>query len=425
VSCVLLASDETVPVCPHRSDLVRVWPVARWIQGLLCELGAIRLPLALLSETERADLLVWLQAMLTPMLRRDERFHRLRREMRETLCFDPDLIRLALRTRESDDRNALTGLHLKLVWQHEAHLRVVEKDAPRLLHLAFELRKELAEAPAAEAVKGLKALLSGYGLTDAGWRYLLRHGDKPIRATSGGRLKVNELVLLTQALAMAGGHPPPSRALRAAWGPRFLAIESWGTEHPDSVLMWLKTEPRLAGAILKAANQAKRTPRYAQFIDDVTAVLWWLRDAKLAAPRKSLRRLVEAAKAWEADQLAIGQMSSRRWSRPRTIPCPDRIHEAVLLDSPAAVLEEARLMRNCLRSRLPVLMAHQAQLWSVRSVSGERVAVIELRQEEGRWRTAEIAARFNRPAPPWVNAFAASLAVCETLKVASRSGERQ
>jgi hypothetical protein len=340
------------------------------------------------------------------MLRRDDRFVRLRRELRQGLCFDRDLFRLAMRTRSYGWAEGLRGSRLIEVWQHVDHLKVVEKDAPRLLPLAYSLIDKIVDRPACEAVKALKELLLPLGLTDAGWRYLLKHDIYAISETGGGRLTVEELARLAQALAMAGGHPPPSAALREAIRPRFAAIRQHGTDHQDGILKWLTEERRLASALLKAANEAKRSPDYGRFIDDAMTVLWWLRDARIEAPRKSLRTLIRLASAWEADQLAIAQTGRRRWSKPRSVPCADGVHEAVLLDGPVAVLEEARAMRNCLRHRLAVLSSRKAQIWSVRTqATGERVALVELRRDGDRWARGQIAARFNRPAPAWVVHF--------------------
>jgi len=88
----------------------------------------------------------------------------------------------------------------------------------------------------------------------------------------------------------------------------------------------------------------------------------------------------------------------------------------VLLISPRALLEEAEALRNWLRSRLPVMKTRRAQLWSVRiKATGRRVAVIELRYDDGRWRHLESAGWFNRAAPSWVPAFAESLALSKKL----------
>jgi hypothetical protein len=370
-----------------------------------------------LPERWQPRLRAWLAATLTPMLRRDARLQRLRQELRQALCFDSSLFRLALRTRWNGGPDGLVGSRLIEVWRQVDHLRVVEQDAPRLLPLAYRVIDKLAELPAAETLQGLKALLRPSRLTDAGWRYLLKHRSATICATGGGRLTVEGLARLAQALALAGGHPPPSAALREAIRPRFMPMATRGADHKDSILTWLKTERRLVGAILKAANEAKRTPEYGRFLDQVTAVLWWLRDAKIDTPRKSLRTLIRLAAAWEADQLATAQTGRRRWSRPRSVACADGIHEAVVLDGPAAVLEEARAMRNCLRAKLPLLSARKRQVWSVRDkATGAPVALIELKRDGDRWTRGEIAARFNRPAPAWVTAFAETLAVCESLK---------
>ena len=204
-----------------------------------------------------------------------------------------------------------------------------------------------------------------------------------------------------------------------------MPIDRFGPEHKDTVLTWLTTERRLARAVLKAAAEDKGRPGYPGFIDDVTALLWWLRDGKVTAPRGSLSSLIRAAKAWEEDQLAIARSGSRRWWTPRTLACADGVHEAVLLDGPAAVLEEARAMRNCLRARLTTLSTLGVRLWSVRhKATSRRLAVIEMKREDRRWTVGEIAGRFNRPAPTWIRTFAETLAVCESLKVSSKGGRR-
>ena len=423
VSSTLLATELPKEIKPAAFDMVCAWHRVGWLRPLLESLPTTRLIDTLLPETHRAGVMKWLAFRFEPLLRRDERFRRLRRELRQALCFDASLFRLALRSQGRRGPAGLSGAELTEVWRHESHLRVVEKDAPRLLPLAYAMLGQLVEAPASDVVKRLKARLAVDGLTDAGWRYLLRYGHRPICAIGGGSLKLSEVAKVAQALAMAGGHPPPSLALRVAWAPRFVPIPQFGATHKDSILTWLRSERRLACAILKAANEAKNKPHYAQFVDDITCVLWWLRDAKIATPSKSLRSLIRAAKAWEADQLAIAQLSRRRWSKPRTIAGLDEIHEAVLLEGPVAVLEEARVMRNCLRVRLPILKSRSAQVWSVRTkASGERVALIELRRDHARWKLHEVAARFNRPAAAWVRPFAESLAVLETLRLERTKG---
>ena len=425
VSSAMLAAAGPIEVAPQQFDMACAWQRLGWLRPLLEALPAMRLVDTLLPESHRDGVLGEITKTLTPMVRRDGRLHRLRRELRAALCFDPSLFPLALRTRGDSTSNGVSGERLTDVWQHAAYLRVIEQDAPRLLPVAYTVLDQLTKLPPSEAVKGLKTLLRTTGLTDAGWRYLLKHRHKAIASAGGGGLTIKAVAQMAQALAMAGGHPPPSSALCAAWRPRFMPIVDGGADHKDSVLTWLKNERRLASAILKAAHEAKRTPQYPTLIDDITSVLWWLRDAKIATPRKPLRSLIRAAKAWEADQLAIAQAGQRRWSKPRTVACPDEVHEAVLLDGPVALLEEARVMRNCLRARLPILKARRAQAWSVRRKDGgERVALIEMRRDHARWKPSEIAARFNRRAPEWVYSFAQSLAVCETLRLQPEEATR-
>jgi hypothetical protein len=421
----LLAGASQSQLPTKEFDVVCPWLRLGWLSPLLGGLPAMRVAEMLLPEDRRPALREWLVGVIAPMLRRDDRFHRLRRELRQALWFDPDLFRLALRTRWDDGPDGLRGSHLSEVWRRADHLRVVEKDAPGLLPLAYTLRERLVEWPAHKALQVLKAQLAVRGLGDAGWRYLIRHGARAVSDMGGGGLALDELAQLAQALAMVGKHPPPSAALQRAWRPRFAAISEVGPDSEDTVLSWLTAERHLAGAVLRAAGEARRMPGYAGFIDGVVATLWWLRDAKIAAPRKSLRTLARLAGEWEADQLAIAQTGMRRWSRPRSLPCHDGVHEAVLLDGPAMVLEEARAMRNCLRARIPALSARKEQVWSVRKKqTGQRVALVGLEWSEDRWARGEIAARFNRPAPAWVTAFAEALAVCENLRTEANGAKR-
>jgi hypothetical protein len=218
-------------------------------------------------------------------------------------------------------------------------------------------------------------------------------------------------VRFAQALAQAGGHPPPSPKLSNALAPAFSRVAERGEDDENSALTWLRMERRLAGSVLKAANAAKRTNSYEQFVDDVACVMWWLRDAKVAAPRQSLPNLIRVAKAWEADQVAIAKTSRQPWWHPQSVPCPDGVHEAVLISSPEAVLVEAAAMRNCLRRRLALADRRTIQLWSVRSKqTGKRVAVIELRRTRSGWRVGEVAGKFNCPPPAWVCTLAEVLA---------------
>jgi len=86
-----------VPGATADEGVRRRLPVASldWLSPLLGGLPAVRVVEMLLPEDRHPALRQWLVGLVAPMLRRDDRFRRLRRELRNALWFDPDLFRLA------------------------------------------------------------------------------------------------------------------------------------------------------------------------------------------------------------------------------------------------------------------------------------------------------------------------------------------
>ena len=318
-----------------------------------------------------------------------------RRQVRDLLNIDPDVLALARAARFRGRQHAIEQKWLSFVWQHQGTLARIRMQTPSLLKAVAQHMFQYPTDPGEDPTQACVKTLTAKGMSKRSYRLLIRHGDRPFREVirrfnTGYALDALMLALrLTETGRDASVAPPLFY--------RVTCDEFGRTMTPAAI------RNRLAVLPVRVFTEARN--RLAVATDELEAnevaltyrgiVNWFVTCEPKGHEQASWDR-------WWA--LACQDEDRRRATlEPATWPCaveelrtPEA--EVLALATPLALFEEGRALRHCVHSYVAKCQDDQARLFSARMWHQGRVerATIGLWREPRGWRIWDIRGPCNR-----------------------------
>jgi hypothetical protein len=343
---------------------------------------------------ENHDLSCWLADAAYRLLLRNPDFCDFRRRTLPGLFkFPQDIYGIALAARSVPAGPLLNSRTLNNVWGNERAFRQVARENPQLLPLLLAFVEQIpagTKVHASDPVLALKNALREAGLSEASWRYLIRHGARLFRvpwevgATSGQR-RFEVAVRYLGAIETAGLPPPPPPSVARAF------LHGYNEHRGYDAIIANRFECRMDPAVLRAglleADRRRLEGSLEGFAEEFMGVCWWaesldclLDDNQIKAGWKWFVRQWQEAESVDA---LLRQDMGLRW-RARLDEFETGRVRVVPIDSSAALIRESQAMRNCLRNYLEACASGDMEIYSVRdALTGKRRGCVGLRFDDG------------------------------------------
>lgn len=337
----------------------------------------------------------WMGLQMRKTLARRFPTKRLRRQIREAMAVDPDLLALARAARFRSSHHAITQQWLSFVWQHRDTLARIRRQTPKLLRPVAQHMFQYPTDPGEDPTRACVKTLITNGMSKRSFRLLGRHGDRPFREVLrrfSARYALDALVL---ALRLAEtGHdaelPRPLfyRVTFDEFGRSMTpcAIRNRLAVSPGRVFTEARTRLALATNDLEAHEIALA----------YRGIVNWFVTCEPEGHEQA---------SWDRWLVFSREEEDRRRAtlEPAIWPCaveelrtPEA--EVLALATPLALFEEGRTLRHCAYSYVAMCRDDQARLFSARMRHQGRIerATIGLRREPRGWRIWEIRGPCNR-----------------------------
>ena len=364
----------------------------RWLAPILRNLG-----LASLSQTdiffdtsETDDVEQWLAETAYRLLRRNPEFRQLRRTLPGQLGIPRDIYSIALASRPRPVGPLIDSWVLNAVWRNERAFRQVARENPQLLPLLFAFVDQIPTGETiqtSDPVQTLKKRFRETGLSEAAWRYLVRHGARLFRIPweiTGKQSALEVAIFYLEVLQNAGLPPPPPpsvvRVLLHGYNPHRNIHASIGRHFHLSI------DPVALRAGLLEADRRRDVEAVEGFAEEFLGVCWWSETLCKLLDENQIkagwRWFVRRWKEQEKIQATLDATEVIRWS--------NRLHEflfentvVVPLTSSEEIVRECVAMRNCLKSYIDKCASNSFEVYSVRDqAAGKRLGCIGVRFDD-------------------------------------------
>lgn len=253
----------------------------RWLPPILSNLGLADPNQAdiFFDASEANDVEQWLSETAYRLLRRNPEFRELRRTLPGLFGVPRDIYSIALASRPRPIGPLIDSRALNDVWRNEPAFRQVARENPQLLPLLFAFvdqipMGEIVHTP--DPVQALKKHFRDAGLSEAAWRYVVRHGARLFRVpweVSGKQPALEVATRYLDVLQSAGLPPPPppsvARAILHGYNPH-------RSSHADIAAKFhLCIDPVALRAGLLEADRRRRTGKVGDFAEEFLGVCWW------------------------------------------------------------------------------------------------------------------------------------------------------
>ena len=318
-----------------------------------------------------------------------------RRQVRDLLNIDPELLALARAARFRGRQHAIEQKWLSFVWQHQDILTRIRVQTPTLLKVVAQHMFQYPTDPDEDPTQACIKTLTINGMSKRSYRLLSRHGDRPFREVIRRFNTGYALDALLLALRLTESGHDASIAPPLFY--RVTFFELGRTMTPAAI------RNRLAVLPVRVFTQARN--RLALAAGELEAeeialayrgiVNWFVTCEPEGHEQASWDRWVVLAREAEDRRRATLE--------PATWPCaleelrtPEA--EVLALATPLALFEEGRALRHCAHSYVAKCQDDQARLFSARMWHQGRVerATIGLWREPRGWRIWDIRGPCNR-----------------------------
>jgi hypothetical protein len=419
----------------HEVEILHPLCTEYWLHWLINDLGlfGIRPQLDLFQNPRLPQARDrWLAITAYQILQTDPGFWRIRREyLPQALGLNPDLVRIALRSRIRTEGIYLGSNLYSLVWRHERQFRQVERENPQLLPILAAFISEKLLPLNEDPVQEMKVFCLKQGLTPAAWRYLAHHGARLFQLPwrmNGNSSKVKPVIEYTRTLEQAGLPPPPPPAvintlLRAS-------IDDLDNSTIHFIEKWCPISKDVLKIILRHAATTIDGGEADRFIEQLRGViLWAIEETPLLDKNQrhaGWKWLTHQAEQWAQARGLLFNANGFNWHSALP-PIQVWIYRIVPLLSEKDLVTEGIAMRNCVATYLDHCASNRARLFSVRtSKTGKRVANICIYEEANEvWEMLEVAGRANSPVDDSMDKLADYLASLYTQAARSQTQEQE
>lgn len=176
-----------------------------------------------ITDDEQTLITSWVNATVFGLLGRNKDFHKLvKQEIPSAIGLPQDLFSIALAARIRPRGPILDLKTFNIVWRHEVHFRQIARENPQLLQLLMAYFTRFGGATMEDdPVKVMKDEMLLFGVSEAGWRYLTKHGTRLFKTVWESlwspRKSFHEGAAYLCALQHAGLPPPPPPSIIKVW----------------------------------------------------------------------------------------------------------------------------------------------------------------------------------------------------------------
>ena len=361
----------------------------------------------------------------------------LRDRVTEALALDPQNIRRTWLGLPRGELATINSRQYSAAWRRQEGFAQLERECPTLLRPYAAAVQANALGLDPEPMRDLKLALCQYGIGDAGWRVLL--GASPayfdsIIANSRNE-DLFEVYLWALRVCVGAGGLLPDRVLHRLVMPNGREPGRRALLNPDILEGYWPHFLRALGRRLASVNGARELCMFLDSeFEDVYDWLEWVDPAIDAnQARAGWAWMVKQHRAWQERERerALSRRAQMRWE----VPVPTFEHgpwRVVALRDSYELWEEGHHMRHCSRTYAESCKRSKYIVFSIRDLSGERVATGSLDCRSGSWEVRSVRALANRPASPrmlevaraYAGACEASTACAEPASPLPRVGGR-
>lgn len=352
------------------------------------------------------DLAQWLADTAYRVLIRNPTFQEFRRNtLPNQFKFPKEIYSIALTSRTNPVGPLMDSRTFNDVWRNERAFRQVARENPHLLPLLLAYIEQLpSDKPVRtkDPILTLKTTLLDAGLSEAAWRYLVRHGSRIFKLPwiiTKGQQRLEVAIRYLDALETAGLPPPPPpsiiKALLHGYNPHEQNTARIG-EH-----FHVEIDPVALRAGLLEADRRRQLKDVEGFAEEFLGVCWWseglpeILDANQA--KAGWPWLVRRWQEAEAQQALLEDIEKLHWMT-RIKPFHWGRMKVVPIKSSEELIRESLAMRNCLQSYIEDCAGGNFEVYSVREANtGKRKGCIGMRIDDGIPMIADVKGFANTP----------------------------
>jgi hypothetical protein len=342
------------------------------------------------DANETVELRDWLAGTAYRLLRRNPEFRDLRRRLPDLLRIPSEILSIALACRPRPAGPLIDSRSINDVWRNERAFRLVARENPQLLPLLFAFVSRIPDGETVvtkDPIQTVKECFRKGGVSDAGWRYLTKHGSRIFRmpwALTGSQCPLEVAIRYLNALDDAGLPPPPPPSIQR------VLLHGYNPHVRDAITLeehfQVMIDPVALRAGLLEADSRRRQGTVAGFTDEFLGVCWWSR----LVPELLDDNQIKAGWDWfvrrwqEAERLRVRleDDESIRWMT-RLASFEVESVRVVPLRSSEDLIREGMAMRNCLDSYVERCAGGEFEVYSVRDAqTGKRLGCVGVGYDE-------------------------------------------
>jgi hypothetical protein len=351
-----------------------------------------------LAETDQGDLIFdaavvddlaqWLSDSAYRLLVRNPIFQEFRRHGLPRLFKLPkDIYSIALASRTNPVGPLLESRTLNDVWRNDRAYRQVARENSHLLPLLQAFVEQIPSGKTVQTKDPILTLKSAFrdaGLSEAAWRYVVRHGSRLFKipwAITKGQKRLEVAIRYMEALDIAGLPPPPPPTVVKAF------LHGYNPHRQDDAILGEHFQHLIDPVALRAglieADLRRQEGNVEGFDEEFLGVCWWseglnnLLDANQAKAgwqwfvRRWQEAEAEQALLEDTEQLHwVNRLQEFRLGRMRIVP----------IESSEELIRESLSMRNCLQSYVENCAGGNFEVYSVRfAATGKRKGCVGIR----------------------------------------------
>lgn len=361
-----------------------------WLRPLLRNLN--------LADTDQSDLIFqaaavddlaqWLSDAAYRLLLRNPVFQDFRRyDLPKLFKFPKEIYSIALASRTDPVGPLLVSRTLNNVWRNDRAFRQVARENSHLLPLLHAFVDQIPPGKTVQTkdpILALKSAIRDAGLSEATWRYVVRHGSRLFKipwAITKGQERIEVAIRYLDALQSADLPPPPPPSVVKTF------LHGYNRHRENDVLIGRRFQHEIDPVALRfgflEADRRRQEGTVEGFAEEFLGVCWWSE----TVPYPLDDNQAKAGWQWFVRRWLEEEEAQALLENTKPLQWPARLEEfqmgqlfAVPMNSSEKLIRESRAMRNCLQTYIEDCARGDFEVYSVRDVSnGKRKGCIGIR----------------------------------------------
>ncbi|MDD5395624.1 MAG: PcfJ domain-containing protein [Thiothrix sp.] len=331
--------------------------------------------------------------------------------------FPSDIYWIALASRTNPVGPLMGSPTLNRVWRNDRTFRQVAKENTQLLPLLMAFVEQIPAGTKnyKDPVLAVKTVFLDAGLSEAAWRYVVRHGSRIFRIPweeAVGQPRLEVAIRYLKALEAAGLPPPPpptvAKAFLHSYNPHQRHDAQIG-EHFESII-----DPIVLRAGLLEADRRRSEGEVEGFSEEFLGVCWWSESLANSLDDNQIKAgwpwFVRQWRTTETEHAMLSKAKQLYW-QPRLEAFDMGRMKVVPLKSSEELILESLAMRNCLETYAEKCASGKAEVYSIRDLhTGKRKGCVGLRVDNDKPYIIDVKGFANTPPSGEVQQIANELA---------------